>query len=66
MQGSVLYGVLVDFSLDITQTSSFLIFFFFTHKHSYILNVVTPHTQCEQGKVIGCGVHIHVCGRKNI
>ena len=30
--------------------------------------VVTPHEQHEQGKVIGCGVHIYiyiyVCGRK--
>ena len=26
--------------------------------------VVTPHAQCERGKVIGCGVHIYVCGRK--
>ena len=28
--------------------------------------IVTPHAQFEQGKVIGCGVHIYiyVCGRK--
>ena len=27
---------------------------------------VTPHAQRERGKVIGAGVHIFVCGRKNI
>ena len=25
----------------------------------------TPHAQCEQGKVIGVGVHIYICGQKN-
>ena len=28
------------------------------------LSIFTPHAQHEQGKVIGCGVHIYVCGRK--
>ena len=26
--------------------------------------IFTPHAQREQGKVIGCGVHNYVCGRK--
>ena len=26
--------------------------------------LVIPHAQRERGKVIGCGVHIYVCGRK--
>ena len=26
--------------------------------------IITPHAQRERGKVIGCGVHIYVCGRK--
>ena len=24
--------------------------------------IFTPHVQRERGKVIGCGVHIYVCG----
>ena len=41
-----------------------------THFHnlpmipSSLFVVVTPHAQRERGKVIGCGVHIYVCGRK--
>ena len=26
--------------------------------------IITPHAQREQGKVIGRGVHIYICGRK--
>ena len=26
--------------------------------------IITPHAQCERGKVIDHGVHIYVCGRK--
>ena len=29
-----------------------------------IRQFITPHAQRERGKVIGCGVHIYVCGRK--
>ena len=29
-----------------------------------LLYFITPHAQRERGKVIGCGVHIYVCGRK--
>ena len=28
--------------------------------------IITPHAQRERGKVIGCGVHIYVCGGKKI
>ena len=24
------------------------------------LNIITPHAQCERGKVINCGVHIYI------
>ena len=26
--------------------------------------IITPHAQCERGKVIDCGVHIYVCSQK--
>ena len=25
-----------------------------------IIIIITPHAQCERGKVIGCGVHIYI------
>ena len=34
----------------------------YTERYSALF--ITPHVQCERGKVIGCGVHIYVCGRK--
>ena len=39
------------------------------NKECYEHNLITPHTQCERGKVIGVGAHIiclYVCGQKKL